>query len=79
MKHFFICVSIPVKITVTFARTNQSEQISLKKAATVQEVLRHFSMKSDTCLALIDNQPTPIDDELGEGQHVIIVEVTSGG
>ncbi len=66
-------------ITVTFARTNQSQQISLKKDVTIQKLLTHFSLKPDTCLALVDNQPVPIDDVLNDGQHVTLVEVTSGG
>jgi len=79
MKHFFICVSIPVMITVTFARSNQSRQVSLKEDATIQELLSHLCLRPDTCLALVDDQPTPIDSELNDGQHVTIIEVTSGG
>ena len=79
MKHFFIWVSIPLDITVTFARTNQSQQVSLQKDATIQRLLAQLGIKPDTCLTLINNQPTPLDSELHHNQHVTIIEVTSGG
>ena len=52
MKHFFIWVSIPLQVTVTFARTNQSKTVSLQKDATIQHLLEHLRLKPDT-LSLI--------------------------
>jgi len=79
MKHFFIWVSIPVHITVTFARTNQSKTVSLHKDSTIQQLLAQLNIKPDTCLTLINNKPIPLDDNLYDGQNVTILEVTSGG
>jgi sulfur carrier protein ThiS len=79
MKHFFIWVSIPLQVTVTFARTNQSKTVSLQKDATIQHLLEHLRLKPDTCLTLINNKPIPLDDNLDDGQNVTILEVTSGG
>jgi len=79
MKDFFIWVSIPLNITVSFARTNQTLQVSLQKDSTIQNLLKHLSIKPDTCITLVNNKPTPLDETIIDGQKVMILEVTSGG
>ncbi len=68
-----------MKITVKFQRSNETKQIELKIGSTVNELLKKVDVKPDTVIIMSNNKPTPIDDELSDGQELTILQVSSGG
>lgn len=79
IKPFFIWVSIQVKIKVNISRTKEIKSLELGAGATVQDVLKKLNLKPDTMVVMSKNKPIPIDDELREGEELVIIQVSSGG
>ena len=68
-----------MKITVNIQRSNETKRIELKAGSTADELLKKLDVKPDTVIIMSNNKPTPIDDELSDGQELTILQVSSGG
>ncbi len=79
IKDFFIWVSIPVKIKVKLARTNETREITLKNGSKIEDLLKQIKLKPDTLIIMNKDKPIPIDGLLTDGQDLTIMQVSSGG
>ena len=79
IKHFFIWVSIPVKITVKILPINIKKEIEIKSGSKISDIIKRIDMKPDSVIILKENTPIPIDDVLNTDQELKIVQVASGG
>ncbi len=68
-----------MNITIKISRTNETKTINLKTGSTVQDVLTKINMKPDTLIVINKNNPIPIDQELKNGEELMILQVSSGG
>ena len=68
-----------MNIIVKISRTNKIQKIDLKSGSKVQDVLTKLNMKPDTLIVMKENMPIPIDNELKEGEELLIIQVSSGG
>ena len=79
IKEFFIWVSIQLNITIILSKNKEKRKLEFKKVLTVEQVLKKLNLKPDTVIVMSKNRPVPIDEEIKEGQELIILQVSSGG
>ena len=68
-----------MKITVKILPENSTKEIDLKSGSKVYDLLKKIQLRPDALIVLKDNMPIPVDDILGEGQELSILQVASGG
>ena len=68
-----------MNVTITLSRTKEKRKLEFKKSSTVEDVLKKLNLKPDTVIVMINNRPVPIDDEIKDGQELILLQVSSGG
>ena len=66
-------------ITVTLSRNNETKKIQLDNGSKAEDMLKKIDLKPDTVIIMCNNQPIPIDEELVDGQELMILQVSSGG
>lgn len=68
-----------MKIKVNISRTKETKSLELDIGTTVQGALKKLNLKPDTIVVMNKNKPIPIDDELRDGEELVIIQVSSGG
>lgn len=68
-----------MKIKVKISRTKETKNLELEARTKVQDALKKLNLKPDTIVVMSKNKPIPIDDELQEGEELVIIQVSSGG
>ena len=68
-----------MKIKVNISRTKETKSLELDVGTTVQDALKKLNLKPDTIVVMSKNKPIPIDDELRDGEELVIIQVSSGG
>ena len=68
-----------MQIKVKISRTNETKKISIKTGSTVEDVLKKINLKPDSVIIMNKNKPTPVDDEIKDGEELTILQVSSGG
>ncbi len=66
-------------ITVKLSRNNETKKVNLEQDSKVEDLLKKINLKPDTVIAMHGDKPIPIDEELTDGQEIIILQVSSGG
>jgi len=68
-----------VKIKINISRTKETKNLELDAGTKVQDALKKLNLKPDTIVVMNKNKPIPIDDELRDGEELVIIQVSSGG
>ena len=68
-----------MQIKVKISRTKETKKISIKTGSTVKDVLKKINLKPDSVIIMNKNKPTPVDDEIKDGEEITILQVSSGG
>ena len=68
-----------MKIKIKISRTKETKNLYLVSGTTVQDALKELNLMPDTIIVMNKNKPIPIDDELKEGEELVIIQVSSGG
>jgi sulfur carrier protein ThiS len=68
-----------VKIKISISRTKETKNLELDAGTKVQDALKKLNLKPDTIVVMSKNKPIPIDDELKDGEELVIIQVSSGG
>ena len=66
-------------ITVKLSRDNETKKVKLEQDSKVEDLLKKINLKPDTVITMHNGKPIPIDEELTDGQEIIILQVSSGG
>ena len=66
-------------ITINYSPKNTSEKIKIFQGAKISDILIKLDLKPDTVIALRNNLPIPIDEELQDADNITIIRVASGG
>ena len=68
-----------MQIKVKISRTKETKKINIKTGSTVEDVLKKINLKPDSVIIMNKNKPTPVDDEIKDGEEITILQVSSGG
>jgi sulfur carrier protein len=69
-----------MKVKVDFApKRRDVTEVELEQGATIQDLLKVLSLHPDAFIAILDDRPVPIDQQLSPGEKVKLVGVVSGG
>ena len=68
-----------MKIKINISRTKETKNLELDAGTKVQDALKKLNLKPDTIVVMNKNKPIPIDDELRDGEELVIIQVSSGG
>lgn len=68
-----------MKVKVNLLRSNETKEIQINAASTIETILKNLNIKPDTVIVMENKKPLPIDDKLKDGQEISIMQVSSGG
>lgn len=68
-----------MKVHVELLPSKESKSVELEEGSTGMDLVRALSLSPDVHILLRGDRPIPIDDEIGEGESIKVVNVVSGG
>lgn len=68
-----------MKIKIKISRTKETKNLELEAGTKVQDAIKKLNLKPDTIVVMSKNKPIPIDNELRDGEELVIIQVSSGG
>ncbi|MEM0343118.1 MAG: MoaD/ThiS family protein [Thermoplasmata archaeon] len=69
-----------MKVTVRLLPTlKETRMLELPAQSTVQDMIQALGLYPDAWIALRNDRPVPLDDELADGDEIKLIAVVSGG